>query len=166
MCSEGRTRSFGRMERTRQPHENTCSGPRHLESSASGQTGLDREAETPDPLAEEETILQFESFMCERKELDQRTVPNALNSLARTLSQFRLHRTSELAVEEVGPLNSSEVIPETEQLAEMAQDEPRADKRLKSESCRTQVLGDNPKEVRDCAQTLVGTRILRIGFWS
>ena len=52
----------------------------------------------------------------------------------------------------MGPLNSSEVVPETEQLAEMVQDEPRADKRLKSESSRTQVLGDNPKEVRDCAR--------------
>ena len=58
-------------------------------------------------------------------------------------------------MEEVGPLNSPEVIPDTEQHAEMAQDEPRADKRLKSESSRTQVLGDNPKEVRDHARRLL-----------
>ena len=64
-------------------------------------------------------------------------------------------RTPELAVEEVGPLNSSEVVPETEQLADMVQDEPKADKRLKSESSRTKVLGDNPKEVRDCARRLL-----------
>ena len=37
----------------------------------------------------------------------------------------------------------------------MAQDEPRADKRLKSESSRKQVLGDNPKEVRDRARRLL-----------
>ena len=37
----------------------------------------------------------------------------------------------------------------------MAQDEPRADKRLKSESSRTQVLGDNPNEARDRARRLL-----------
>ena len=38
-------RLFGRMERTRQRHVYTCSGPGHLESSASRHTGLDREAQ-------------------------------------------------------------------------------------------------------------------------
>ena len=62
-------------------------------------------------------------------------------------------RTPELVVAEVVPLNPSEVIPDTEQHAEMAQDEPRADKRLKSESSRTQVLGDNPKDSPRSCQT-------------
>ena len=106
-----------------------------------------------DPLAEEETILQFESFMCE-KGVGPENSAKCFKQLGKDSVSIPVARTSELAVEEMGPLNSSEV-PETEQLAEMAQDEPRADKRLKSESCRTQVLGDNPKEVRDCARRLL-----------
>ena len=40
-CAQGRTGLFAWMERTRQRHVFTCGGPRHLESSASRQTGFD-----------------------------------------------------------------------------------------------------------------------------
>ena len=59
---------------------------------------------------------------CARKELGQKSVRNALNSLARDSVSIPVARTTELAVEEVGPLNPSEVIPDTEQHAEMAHD--------------------------------------------
>ena len=62
-------------------------------------------------------------------------------------------RTPELAVEEVGPMIVSEIIPDEEELAESIPGAPRADRRFKSESSRTQVLGDNPKEVRDHARS-------------
>ena len=107
-----------------------------------------------DPLAEEETILQFGTFMCE-KGVGPEDRARCFQQLGKDSVSIPVARTPELAVEEVGPLNSSEVIPDTEQLAEMVQDEPRADKRLKSESSRTQVLGDDPTEVRDCARGLL-----------
>ena len=106
------------------------------------------------PLAEEETILQVESFMCE-KGVGPVKRAKCFKQLGKDSVSIPVARTPELAVEEVGPLNSSEVILDTEQHAETAHDEPRADKRLKSESSRTHVLGDNPKEVRDQARRLL-----------
>ena len=44
-CSQGRTRLFGWMERARQRYVLACRSPRHLESSASRHTGLNRKAE-------------------------------------------------------------------------------------------------------------------------
>ena len=111
------------------------------------------ERPSANPLAEEETILQFESFMCE-KGVGPEDRAKFFKQLGKDSVSIPVARCPELVVEEVGPLNSSEVLPETDQLAEMVQDEPRADKRLKSESSRPQVLGDNPKEVRDCARRL------------
>ena len=61
-------------------------------------------------------------------------------------------RTPELAVEEVGPTVASENIPDEELFAESIPEAPRADKRFNSESSRTQVLGDNPSEVRHHAR--------------
>ena len=115
-----------------------------------------------DPLAEEETILQFESFMCEKG-----VGPEERAKCFEQLGKDSVSILPELHVfQKLGLLSPSEVLPDTAQLAEMAQDEPRADGRLKNESSRTQVLGDNPKEVRDCARRLLEPGLLRIGFWS
>ena len=152
--AQGRTRLFGWMERTRQRHVYTCSGPRHLESSASRHTGLDREAERR-PLGRRGDHPSIRILHVRERSWRPEDRAKCFKQLGKDSVSIPVARTPELAVEEVGPLNPSEAIPETEQLAEMAQDEPRADKRLKSESSRTQVLGDNPKEVRDCARRLL-----------
>ena len=61
-------------------------------------------------------------------------------------------REPDLAVEEVGPFVPRDIIPDEEKVAESIPETPRTDTRFKSESSRTQVLGDNPKEVRDHAR--------------
>ena len=105
-----------------------------------------------DPLAEEETIIQFESFLCE-KGVGPEERARCFKQLGKVSISMPVVRTPELAVEEVGPMSACEIILDEEQLAEEIPDAPRADKRFKSESSRTQVLGDNPKEVRDRARS-------------
>ena len=50
------------------------------------------------------------------------------------------------------PIVARDIIPDEEPVAESIPEAPRTDKRFKSESSRTQVLGDNPQEVRDHAR--------------
>ena len=77
-----------------------------------------------DPLAEEETILQFESFMCE-KGVGPEDRAKCFKQLGKDSVSIPVARTAELVVEEVWLLSSSEVILETEQLAETVQDRER-----------------------------------------
>ena len=72
------------------------------------------ERPSADPLAEEGTILQFGSFMCE-KGVGPEDRARCFKQLGKDSVSTPVARTRELAVEEVGPLNSSEVIPETQQ---------------------------------------------------
>ena len=52
----------------------------------------------------------------------------------------------------MGPIPAQDIIPDEEPTVESVPEVPRTDKRFKSESSRTQVLGDNPKEVREHAR--------------
>ena len=52
----------------------------------------------------------------------------------------------------MGPILAQDIVPDEEPTVESIPEVPRADKRLKSESSRTLVLGDNPKVVRDHAR--------------
>ena len=82
------------------------------EWSARGSDTIERPS--ADSLAEEKTILQFESFMCE-KEVGPEDRAKCFKQLGKDSVSISIARTPELAVEEVGPLNPSEVIPDTEQ---------------------------------------------------
>ena len=77
---------------------------------------------------------------------------SASNSSGKVSISSPAVRTPELAVEEVGPTVARDVIPDKKPLAESIPEGPRADTRFKSESSRTQVLCDNPREVRDHAR--------------
>ena len=98
-----------------------------------------------DPLAEEETIIQFESLLCAKGVvLEDRA--RCFKHLGKVSISMPVERTPELAVEELGPMVASESIPDEEQLAETIPEAPKADRRFKSESSRTQALGGNPKK--------------------
>ena len=112
-----------------------------------------------DPLAEEETITQFESFLCE-KGVAPEDRAKYLRQVGKVSVTSTAVRETDLAVEEVGPVVVHDIIPNEEPDAESIPEAPRTDKRFKSESSRTQVLGDNPKEVRDHAR-----RCLELGLF-
>ena len=115
----------GRMECARQRHVHTGRDPRHLEPSTTRHQGTDREAECR-PTCRRSTITQFESFLCE-KGVGPEERARCFKQLGKVSISMPVVRTPELAVEEVGPMIASEIIPDEEQLAEAIPDAPRAD---------------------------------------
>ena len=104
-----------------------------------------------DPLAEEETFTQCESFLCEKGvALADRL--GCLKQVGMISVTSTAVRDPNLAVDEVGPIPAQDMIPDEEPTVESVPEVPRTDKRFKSESSRTQVLGDNPLEVREHAR--------------
>ena len=117
---------------------------RRLASSGSASSGPNA-----DPLAEEETITQFESFLC-AKGVAPADRLRCFKQVGKVSITSTAVRDPALAVEEVGP--AQYIVPDEEPAVESIPEVPRADKRLKSESSRTQVLPDNPKKIRDHAR--------------
>ena len=104
-----------------------------------------------DPLAEEQTITEFESFLCEKGVAPADRL-GCLKQVGKVSITSTAGRDPDLAVEEVGPIVARDIIPDEEPLAELIPEVPRTDKRFKSESSRTNELGDNLKEVREHAR--------------
>ena len=88
-----------------------------------------------DPLAQEETITNFESFLCEKG-----------------VAQRQIGWDLGMEVDEVGLIQAQDIVSDEEPTVESVPEVPRTDKRFKSESSRTQLSGDHSEEVREHAR--------------
>ena len=144
-----RKRLFGRMERTRQRHVHTRVTVRVISSLQRLVIRAPTEQPNADPLAEEETITQFESFLCE-KELHRQIGWDVSNKSEKSQSHRQLDVIRIWRGTTWGRSQPKTLFPMKN--LQFNQSRKCQEQTSGSRARAVELSGDNPKEVREHAR--------------